>query len=131
MKAFPPPQTVNNRADIRPRRLTVHAGFVERGRGVKGGVHLGAVGQQHFHTLYATRGAGVAERGTAIDIPGIHLYNRRKKVRYLQAAVWQYPLPMFSLLLTLEISWARERVGCYCQQPGLRCSHRSQGTDVH
>lgn len=96
-------QAANNRAKIRPRGFTIHAGFVERRCCVKGRVHLGAVGQQHFHTLYATRGTGVAERSAAIDIPGIHLRGRKKMLGTPRLLCGSTLLPVFSPLLTLEI----------------------------
>lgn len=71
-------QAANNHVKTRPGGLTIHAGLVERRRGVKRRVHLGAVGQQHFDALDAPRGTGVAERGAAINIPGIHLQGRTK-----------------------------------------------------
>lgn len=34
-------------------RTSAHAGLVERGRRVEGGVDLGPVGEQQFHALHA------------------------------------------------------------------------------
>lgn len=92
---------INNQINNPPAggagQLTVHAGFMERGSREEGRVHLGPVGQQHLHALDAPRGAGVAERGAAVDIPGVHLQGR-KKAEYLQTAAWQHPRFLFLLI---------------------------------
>lgn len=63
-----------------PIRLTTHAGFVQWGGRIQGWVDLGPIGEQELHTLDAARGTGIAERGAAVDVPGIHLVGRKKQM---------------------------------------------------
>lgn len=60
--------------------LTAHAGLVQRGGRVQRGVDLGPVGEQELHTLDAAGGAGVTERGAAVDVPSVHLVGRKRQV---------------------------------------------------
>lgn len=53
---------------------------MQRGGCVQGWVDLGPVGEQQLHALNAARGTGITEGGTAIDVPGIHLVERKKQV---------------------------------------------------
>lgn len=63
-------------------RLTAHAGLVQRGGRVQRRVDLGPVGEQELHTLDAARGAGVTERGAAVDVPSVHLVGRKRQVSW-------------------------------------------------